>query len=208
MLQRRRDRESAARPAESERAGWMAAAQQGDAAAYASLLTSLLPVLRAFVRRRGVQASEVEDVVQEIVLSIHRARHTWRADRPFDPWMWAIARNASTDALRRQTRERSRRDHARDRFGEGPLATEALAADGHSSDPEEQLSARELTPTLVEALSRLPAAQRQAVELLYVEQLPVAEAAARAGVSPSALKVRAHRGSRALREALRAEDEP
>ena len=185
----------------------MAAAQQGDAAAYELLLTSLLPLLRAFVRRRGVASSEVEDVVQEVLLSIHRARHTWRADRPFDPWMWAVARNASTDALRRQTRERSRRDHAPDRFGEGPAAGEALASDGSSHNPEEQLSARELTPALAEALSRLPVAQRQAVELLYVEQLSVAQAAARAGVTRAALKVRAHRGSRALRKVLRAEDE-
>jgi RNA polymerase sigma-70 factor (ECF subfamily) len=185
----------------------MAAAQNGDAAAYGSLLTSLLPVLRAFVRRRGVEASEVEDVVQEILLLIHRARHTWRADRPFDPWMWAIARNASTDALRRQTRERSRRDRAPDRFGAEVNVVESIVAAGRSMDPEEQLAAQELTPNLAEALSRLPASQRQAVELLYLEQLSVAEAAARAGVSRSALKVRAHRGSRALRAALRTEDE-
>jgi RNA polymerase sigma-70 factor (ECF subfamily) len=74
------------------------------------------------------------------------------------------------------------------------------------ADPEAQLAARELTPGLREALERLPAAQRQAVELLYVEQVSVAEAAARAGVSPTALKVRAHRGSRALRAALTRED--
>jgi RNA polymerase sigma-70 factor (ECF subfamily) len=206
MLRRRREQDPAARSAEDERAGFMAAGQKGDAAAYASLLTALLPLLRAFVRRRGVAPSEVEDVVQEVLFSIHRARHTWRADRPFDPWMWAIARNASTDALRRQTRERSRRDPTLDRFGDGTPSTEALVADSRSSDPEEQLMAREFTPSLVEALSRLPASQRQAVELLYVEQLSVADAAARAGVSPSALKVRAHRGSRALRDALRAED--
>ncbi len=184
----------------------MAAAQNGDAAAYESLLTSLLPVLRAFVRRRGVGASEVEDVVQEILLLIHRARHTWRAGRPFDPWMWAIARNASTDALRRQTRERSRRDHGLDCFSDRPIVMEALAAD-RSRDPEARFTAQELAPNLVAALSRLPASQRQAVELLYLEQLSVADAAARAGVSRSALKVRAHRGSRALRAALRTEDE-
>jgi len=184
----------------------MAAAQRGDRAAYELLLTALLPPLRAFVRRRGVEASEVEDVVQEILLSIHRARHTWRADRPFDPWMWAIARNASTDALRRQARERSRRVSAPGGFNEESTPARALA--GNSSDPEERLAAAELTPRLAEALARLPASQRQAVELLYVEQLSVVEAAARAGVSPAALKVRAHRGSRALRSALRSQDEP
>jgi RNA polymerase sigma-70 factor (ECF subfamily) len=185
----------------------MAAAQRGDVAAYESLLTSLLPPLRAFVRRRGVEASEVEDVVQEILILIHRARHTWRADRPFDPWLWAIARNASTDALRRQARERSRRDHTADALDEGAIATGASAAAQGSSSPEGRLAAREVSPALVEALARLPASQREAVELLYVQQLSVAEAAARAGVSTSALKVRAHRGSRALRAALRAEDE-
>jgi RNA polymerase sigma-70 factor (ECF subfamily) len=210
MVGRRRDRELVASASEAERARWMAAAQQGDAAAYDLLLTTLLPPLRAFVRRRGVATDEVEDVVQEILLLIHRARHTWRADRPFDPWMWAVARNASTDALRRQTRERARRDHTTDPFDAGPPATEPLAGDGtgNGADPETQLTARELTPALAAALSRLPASQRQAVELLYLEQLPVAEAAARAGVSPSALKVRAHRGSRALRAALRAERSP
>ncbi len=186
----------------------MAAAQRGDRAAYELLLTSLLPPLRAFVRRRGVEAGEVEDVVQEILLSIHRGRHTWRADRPFDPWLWAIARNASTDALRRQARERSRRVPAPRSVNGGFTPVEALAADEPSSDPEALLMAAKLTPRLAEALARLPASQRQAVELLYVEQLSVVEAATRAGVSTVALKVRAHRGSRALRAALRSEDEP
>lgn len=188
MDERRKD------DADAERAAWMAAAQRGDAEAYASLLKSLLPVLRAFVRRRGVDTSAVEDVVQEVLLLIHRARHSWRADRPFDPWFWAIARNATTDALRRQLRERARRERAYDQAAaEPPLAR---------NDPEAQLAARELAPGLRDALAKLPAAQRQAVELLYVEQVSVAEAAARAGVSPTALKVRAHRGSRALRAAL------
>jgi RNA polymerase sigma-70 factor (ECF subfamily) len=183
---------------DAQRAAWMAAAQKGDTEAYASLLTSLLPVLRGFVRRRGVDASAVEDVVQEVLLLIHRARHTWRADRPFAPWLFAVARNATTDALRRQVRERARRERARDQAVAEPPPGVA--------DPEAQLAARELTPGLREALERLPAAQRQAVELLYVEQVSVAEAAARAGVSPTALKVRAHRGSRALRAALTRED--
>jgi RNA polymerase sigma-70 factor (ECF subfamily) len=185
----------------------MAAAQRGDATAYELLLTALLPPLRAFVRRRGVATDEVEDVVQEILLLIHRARHTWRTHRPFDPWLWAIARNASTDALRRQARERSRRG---DNPGhEGVEALEAtLPGDGGAASPEALLAARELAPTLALALSRIPAAQREAVELLYLEQLPVTEAAARAGVRPAALKVRAHRGLRALRRALRSEPSP
>ena len=202
MVRRSSDQEPAARRAEDKRAARMAAAQRGDAAAYELLLLSLLAPLRGFVRGRGVDAGEVEDVVQEIVILIHRARHTWRADRPFDPWMWAIARNASTDALRRLGRERARRGpERRTGDGEAPLTSERDVTSG-TLDPEALLAARELTPELADALAQLPDGQRQAVELLYLEQLPVSEAAARAGVSASALKVRAHRGSRALRRAL------
>jgi RNA polymerase sigma-70 factor (ECF subfamily) len=76
------------------------------------------------------------------------------------------------------------------------------AADESPADPEQQLAARDFDPRLADALGTLPAAQREAVELLYVEQLSVAEAAQRAGVTMTALKVRAHRESRALRAVL------
>ncbi len=178
----------------------MAAAQDGDAGAYESLLLALLPVLRAFVRRRGIDATEGEDVVQEILILIHRARHTWLPERPFDPWMWAVARNATTDAMRRQGRDRARRDEMPEQHDERFLSNEAV-------DPVQLLSSRELEPRLTAALGTLPATQREAVELLYVEQLPVAEAAVRAGVTVAALKVRAHRGSRALRAVLDSEPE-
>ncbi len=190
---------------EIQRAAWMKAAQRGDAAAYESLLSSLLAPLRGFVFRRGVDDGNVEDVVQEILLLLHRARHTWRPERPFEPWLWAIARNATTDALRRQTRSRRL---LRD---EGTEEVERMAdgdpANGPVPNPEEQLAERQLPADLHDALAGLPDAQREAVVLLYVEQLSVVEAARRAGVSPNALKVRAHRGSRALRSALTAEEE-
>ena len=57
------------------------------------------------------------------------------------------------------------------------------------------------------ALEQLPRGQREAVEYLQLHQLSVAEAAELAGVSSSALKVRAHRGYRALRELLKRERE-
>lgn len=189
---------------ENQRAAYMAAAQGGDAEAYEALLLSLLGPLRGFVFRRGVDEAQVEDVVQEILLLLHRARHTWRPERPFEPWLWAIARNATTDALRRQGRQRRQlRDGGTDEVER--LAEEDVAY-GLVANAEERLAASELPADLSEALAGLPDAQREAVLLLYVEQLSVVEAARRAGVSPNALKVRAHRGSRALRAALTPED--
>lgn len=169
---------------------WMVAAQQGDSDSYEKLLTELLPQLRGFVQRRVFDAGAREDVVQNVFLSIHRARHTYRGERPFTPWLFAVARNAITDYTRARGR-RQAREVALDLDEANEPAAAPLETDGEA-----------LSPELEDALSRLPPAQREAVVLIQVEGLSVAEAAERAGVSPGALKVRAHRGYRAMRARL------
>ena len=94
----------------SDWGAWMAAAQDGDAAAYERLLRELLPALRGFVSSRLGDPSSVEDVAQNVLLSVHRARHTYRPERRFEPWFWAIARNAIIDAQRARTTRRRREE--------------------------------------------------------------------------------------------------
>ena len=167
----------------------MRAAQEGDAGAYERLLLSIIPDLRAFVRSRLRDSVASEDVVQNVLMSIHRARHTYRPERPFGPWLWAIARNAVIDAHRARS-VRLRREVALDDVEEPAQAPDDLE-DG------------ELSPRMSAALAELPSSQREAVELIHLQGLSVVEAAARAGTTPGALKVRAHRGYRALRARLR-----
>jgi RNA polymerase sigma-70 factor (ECF subfamily) len=168
---------------------WMTAAQRGDSAAYEQLLVELLPYLRRFVGRRLNGAEAGEDVVQTVFLSIHRARHTYRPERPFGPWLHSVARNAVIDHVRAQAR-RGRRETSLEAEGvPEPVAAEAAPPAG-------------LSPELDRALEALPDGQREAVMLLHVEGLSVAEAASWVGISKSALKVRAHRGYRALRGLL------
>lgn len=172
---------------------WMAAAQGGDRGAYDRLLRSVLPRLRGFVAARVWDPSAAEDVVQNVLLSIHQARHTYRPERPFGPWLRAIARNAVIDALRsRGVRTRM----------EVPL-TELEPAPSCGPSPD---SPAGLSPVLSRALEELPPGQREAVELLHLHELSSAEAAARLGISPVALRVRAHRGYKTLRAKLRRED--
>ncbi len=177
-------------PREDPWGAWMAAAQDGDGLAYERLLREIVPMLRAFVTSRLRDPVAAEDVVQNVLLSMHRARHTYRPERPFAPWLRAIARNAITDLRREQARRRERETDAEVEHLEGAMPRVEAA----------------LSERLVRALDQLPGSQREAVALLHLEGLSVAEAAERAGVSPSALKVRAHRGYKALRQILGREE--
>ncbi len=81
----------------------MRAAQDGDTAAYERLLKSLIGLLRRTVRQRRpfLQPADIEDIVQDILLSLHAVRSTYDPGRPFMPWLMAIARNRMADAARR-----------------------------------------------------------------------------------------------------------
>jgi RNA polymerase sigma-70 factor (ECF subfamily) len=174
----------------------MASAQQGDSKAYDLLLRDVISAVRGFAKRRLGDDAAVEDVTQEVLLSLHRARHTYRTDQPFEPWMWAIARNAVTDAQRLRARRASRENP----LPEGDELHDLLSRGGaEDSVDAEQLP---LSPALATALSELSSSQREAVSMIHLEGLSVAEAALRTGVSPGAIKVRAHRGYRALRAML------
>src|SRR6185295_18266497 len=86
----------------------MRSAIAGDSAAYQGLLSAIAPVLRATARRglarAGQPVDQAEDIVQDILLAVHLKRHTWDANAPFAPWLFAIARNKLIDALRRRGR--------------------------------------------------------------------------------------------------------
>ncbi len=167
----------------------MVAAQGGDAEAYQSLLEGLLPYLRATVRSKLGEDPALEDVVQEVLIRVHTARHTYHANRPLLPWIRTIARNASIDALRKRARRQGREEE---------LEAESMPA---APAPASSL----LSKAMVQALDHLPAAQREAVVLLKLEGLTIQEAARKAGVTPGAIKLRAHRGYRALRQQLEGE---
>jgi RNA polymerase sigma-70 factor (ECF subfamily) len=162
----------------------MLAAQAGDQDAYRSLLENLQPLLRAYVKRRLRDEEQVADVCQDVLLTMHRVRHTFEPGRAFEPWFYSIARSRFVDHLRRRRRR-------------GDLEVPAEA--GPESVAEQSQIGWE---HVLEVLERIPASQRDAFAMLKLEGLSVEEAAERAGVTPSALKVRAHRAYGALRQAL------
>jgi RNA polymerase sigma factor (sigma-70 family) len=170
------------------RAAQMAAAQAGDRTAYAALLWDCVPLIRAVALRRGVAADYVEDVVQDVLLTIHRARQTYDPKRPFGAWLRTIAERRAVDLLRRVGRQRAREVHA-------PVEFEAFA-DERARPPDAGASAG---GRVDEALASLPERQREAVRVLVLEERSLSEAALATRRSKGALKVNLHRALKALR---------
>ena len=172
----------------------MARAQQGDRDAYLTLLRAITPRIRHMVRRKRafLGESDAEDVVQEVLLSLHAVRATYNPSRPFLPWMAAIVRHRLADAIRRQVRQGAREVAVDDL----DVTFEAAASNKH----EDTFGDSE---ALIHAIQSLPPGQRQAVELLKLRELSLKEAAAVTGLTVGALKLATHRAIASLRRALR-----
>jgi RNA polymerase sigma-70 factor (ECF subfamily) len=172
----------------------MAAAQDGDRLAYDRLLREILPFIRIVAARQHRAPDRLEDVVQDVLLTIHRVRHTYDPTRPFSHWLAAIVRRRSIDLLRRR-----RRIEAVEILN--APAFETFADPGANREKE----AGDAAATLGRAMSRLPHGQREAIELVKVRELSLAEASRLTGRSVGALKVNVHRALKLLRTRLNGE---
>jgi len=167
-------------------------AQAGDARAYAELLRAVTPALRQFIasRRRFLQPADIEDIVQEVLLSLHAVRATYDHERPFMPWLLTIAHNRLADAARRHFRRGTYEVPAEPlsvTFFEDATNVEAYG------DPE----------ALQRAIRKLPPGQREAIEMLKLQEMSLKEAATAMDTTVGALKVSVHRAMAALRKSLK-----
>ena len=164
--------------------------RSGRQGAYAEVYDAVAPRLRSFLRRLVNDVALAEDVLQQTLLQMHRARGNFIPGSPVMPWAFAIARRLVIDEQRRDRR------NVLSMVREGP---DALAICSTNSEPEGLMAARQLAGLLQDELGRLPQSQRSAFELMRLEGLSPAEAAEALGISVSALKVRVHRAYVALR---------
>lgn len=170
----------------------MRAAQDGDKAAYRHLLIELLPFLRGFVGRRWRSPQDVEDIVQEVLLSLHTVRHTFEPNRPFLPWLVTIASRRIADAARGASRR-----GAHETLVDEPPETFDLA------EANIELSSAEISDDVRLAMSSLTDAQRQAVQMTKLQGLSLEEASLKSGRSVASLKALMHRSLIAMRNVLR-----
>ena len=185
--------------AESQPQRWqrlMQAAQAAEPRAYSEFLREATGFIRVIARRYHNDASAIEDVVQETLVSIHRMRHTYEPGRPVEPWVAAITKARSIDALRSRYRRARIETTATDE-------TINQVADHRTSTESDLIS----QSTISAALASLTPAQRAAVQLLKIEELSLNEAASVSGLSVQALKSSLHRAMQSLRTNLLGKDD-
>ncbi len=139
-----------------------------------------------------LQSQTIDDLVQDILLSVHTARASYDPARPFLPWLMAIARNRMADGARRYARHAAHE-----------VSIEQPPETFPDEDANRLMNGCGDAEALVHALKTLPDAQRKAIELMKQREMSLKEASAVTGMSIGALKVSVHRGMSALRKVLR-----
>jgi RNA polymerase sigma factor (sigma-70 family) len=158
----------------------MRRAQGGDAQAYRAVLDNARLWLYRYIWGK-VAPQAVDDLVQDILLAVHAKRASYDADRPFLPWLAAIARYRWVDHLRSHYRHVAEDIADHDGLGE-QAADEAIIA--HIS--------------IDRMLDQLSQSQATAIRLVKLDGLSVREAAQRCGQSEANIKVNIHRGLKRL----------
>jgi RNA polymerase sigma-70 factor (ECF subfamily) len=173
--------------AESRWEELLAEAQKGDAEAYRLFLSSIIPFARALAARRSRSAQLTEDIVQDVLLTVHRVRHTYEPGRPVKPWLAAIVARRSIDALRRHGRVGSREVH------------DEAAYETYADPQANKENAGDAAATLERMTINLSPGQKEAIELVKLKEMSLAEASAASGQSVASLKVNIHRAIKKLR---------
>ncbi len=161
----------------------------GDGRALEQLLKAVSELARKFVARKTGGHSDGEEVVQEILISVHKALPTYDPARKCMPWLAAIMHYRMSDWLRKQYRPGERDAVPLEEvefFLEGDVTTSPLEYE-----------------YITKAVAGLPEKQQAVLHAMYREELTVKEASAKLGMSVSAVKVTAHRAYKRLREELK-----
>jgi RNA polymerase sigma factor (sigma-70 family) len=168
-------------------------AQAGDKRAYETLLRQSMVLSRRIARRFGAPPEILDDIVQETLISVHGALHTFDSNRSYDAWLAAICRRRSADALRSLMRVSNREVHA-------PAAYESFTEEG--ADPADRHMRGAERRRVQAALRLLPPAQRDAAWRIFMAEEPVLDAGQASGRGGGAVRANLSRALRALRVLL------
>jgi len=174
----------------SEDAAWVAAARDGDRAAFGRLYQRYARMVHG-VLLASIPIGDVDDLVQDVFLRALRRLSTLRETGCFGAWLTSIARNMASDYHRRSVHKES--------LTEDALDNESQA--GTSSSDQRSPAAQ-----VLEAIRSLPDAYRETLVLRLVEGMTGPEIAVRTGMTHGSVRVNLHRGMEQLRAKLRSDE--
>jgi RNA polymerase sigma factor (sigma-70 family) len=172
----------------------VARARQGDHQAYANLVQPHERVAYRVAAAITGWNADAEEATQNGFVKAYRSLHRFRTGAAFRPWLLRIVVNEAHNVVRAERRH--------ERLGERAAEQHQATAPG----ADEAVLGRDEVETVLSALARLSEADRLAVALRYFAELPDVEAAALAGTSQEAYRVRLMRARRRLQALLEEAD--
>ncbi len=164
----------------------MARALNGDAKCYMDVLQKTALLIKPYLYKRLGQHQEVDDVLQEILISIHKAKHTYDPSRPYLPWVYAIAKFRLKDRLRK--------------YYNDPLKNAGDLIEAENI-PDSDVTESAISYEYIKGeINKLPAKQAKILSLLHEHGYTAKEAAAKINMTESAVKVSAHRAYKILKK--------
>ena len=154
--------------------------------------------MRAFIGRRVRNQSDVDDLVQRVLLQIVMGLGSLRDAERLHAWVYRTARNVLVDYYRSS----SAKHEVASGSAEDVASVDRSDSQDHSSEDDQAAALQELAACMAPMLRELSPAYRQAITMADLEGMNQAEAAKRAGVSISGMKSRVQRGRKQLKAVL------
>jgi len=172
-------------------------AKQGDDAAFGRIVSRHLPSVYTFVVRYLGETGNADDVVQETFLKAWRALSRFDSERSFRPWLFQIAKNVSTDILRKK---RPLIFTDLDTQKDGTTFAETLP--DPEPLPDEMFARAELGVVVEKAMKNLSPQSRLVLVLHYEQGFSFEEIAEIVGMPASTIRSVHRRALTKLRETL------
>jgi RNA polymerase sigma-70 factor, ECF subfamily len=170
-------------------------ARQGRAEAFGELVRRHRDKVYRIIHSMTRNASDTDDLAQEVFLSAYRALPSFNMNSQFSTWLYRISVNTTLSFLKKRGREKGRTE-----FREDLVDAERTA--GAPDSPEDRSVRRELSVRLYEAVEALPQPFRTSFLLVAGQGLSHAEAAEVLGCSENTVSWRLHKARKLLRARL------
>ncbi len=170
---------------------WASLAQQGDKSAYNRLLNDITPYIKNVIANTLSNQDAAEDIAQEVLISIHKSLHTYRADRPFKPWLYSIISFRRTDYLRKYY---SRKRDLTSTINDNPEFLNQNVTQTPLAGELKDIEA---------ALDSLPDIQKRIFKMIKIQGYTAKEVANEMNMKETAVKVSAHRSMKKIQSILK-----